>query len=482
MSQQLLHPVERALLLALRQREGQATVSELTDEFDQSQIMRTADWLEEKELITRQQETQEKVQLTNRGKDAYGDGVPERALLQRVQKQQVPVSQLSEREKIGLAQAAKQQLATVIEKQVQLTEKGKQYLNTSLPVEKGLRKVDEGKKVDTETYAYLQERGLVTEETHVTRTLLLSKKGQSIDLETATGTTQLSTNHIQNWEDYHFLPYDMTKPVETQYPGKKHPYLQFLRRVKQQLIAMGFKEMTSPLVELEFWNFDALFQPQGHPARELHDKFEIAKPGYGTMPKEKQSYVHQVKKAHEEGIGESCGWRYRWSQKKAKRLMIRSQNTAASARALAEDTHPKLFTINRVLRPDTIDKTHFIEFYQMEGIVRGPELTLQHLLGYLEHFGKEIAGADAVTFRPSYFPFTEPSVELFIHHPQLGWIEVGGAGIFRPEVTQAFDISDTVLAWGLGIDRLAMAQLNVEDIRSLVFPHDLAYLRDSQVI
>ena len=130
----------------------------------------------------------------------------------------------------------------------------------------------------------------------------------------------------------------------------------------------------------------------------------------------------------------------------------------------------------RCFRPDTVDATHACDFFQCEGIALGEEINFRTLLGLLKLFATEVAKAEEVKFVPAYFPFTEPSVEAHIRHPRLGWIELGGAGIFRPEVTYPLGVTAPVLAWGLGLDRMAMVALKINDIREL-FSRDLDALR-----
>jgi phenylalanyl-tRNA synthetase alpha chain len=136
----------------------------------------------------------------------------------------------------------------------------------------------------------------------------------------------------------------------------------------------------------------------------------------------------------------------------------------------------KYFAIARCYRPDVVDKTHLSEFNQVEGIVVDEGLTLRDLLGVLERFALDIAGADKVKFRPDYFPFTEPSVELVAYKKGYGWLEFGGSGIFRPEVTLPLGVKVPVLAWGLGVDRLFMMKAGIDDIRYL-FSQDLDWIR-----
>ena len=215
------------------------------------------------------------------------------------------------------------------------------------------------------------------------------------------------------------------------------------------------------------WNFDVLFQPQDHPAREIHDSYQIKNPRYGFL-KDKR-LVEKVKKTHEYGwITGSKGWGYRWDADIARRLVMRSQTTAVSARFLSKHKKPpiKMFCVSRVFRPDVLDAKHAMEFYHCEGIVVDENLTFKHLLGMLSEIVKAL-DIGKVEFKPGYFPFTEPSVEAFVYHPKIGWMEAAGEGLFRPEVTRPLGVKYPVLAWGIGVDRLAMVKLGVDDIREL---------------
>ncbi|MFH0834758.1 MAG: phenylalanine--tRNA ligase subunit alpha [Candidatus Micrarchaeota archaeon] len=280
-----------------------------------------------------------------------------------------------------------------------------------------------------------------------------------------------------SWEKAKFKEYDVrTMFSEETYIGTKQPYREFLNQIKLKLVGMGFKEDHGPLVELEFWNMDALFMAQDHPAREIHDVFVVEDPSRGEILD--KTLLKKVQQAHEKGLRGSKGWRYKWDPEVAARLVMRSQTTSVSARHLAKKIAPpvRMFCIGRVFRPDEIDWKHFIEFNQCEGIVADENMTFRELLGYLRDFAIEVFGAEDVRFAPGYFPFTEPSVELYAKIPGRGWAEVGGAGMFRPEMLEALGIGVPVLAWGLGIDRLAMIKLEAKDIRDL-FTHDLEKLR-----
>lgn len=259
--------------------------------------------------------------------------------------------------------------------------------------------------------------------------------------------------------------------------GKRHPYMSFLDFVRDKFLALGFEEMRGPLVENEFWNMDALFMPQFHSARDIHDVYYVKRPSHGVPAVE--PFASQVARTHEDGWRTgSRGWGYKFDPDRARRLVLRSQGTSLSARTMAGGPNipGKYFAIARCFRYEQVDATHLSDFYQIEGIVLGEEINFRHLLGLLKLFGEEVAHAEEVKFTPAYFPFTEPSVELHVNHTKLGWMELGGAGLFRPEVNLPLGVEVPVIAWGLGIDRMAMSALGISDIRHLFAP-DLDFMR-----
>ena len=306
----------------------------------------------------------------------------------------------------------------------------------------------------------IQERGAVTEEASaVTQEML--KQGA--------------------WRNVRFRAYNISLNPPRASIGRKHPYREFLDYVKYQFVSMGFEEMRGPLVENEFWDMDALFMPQFHPARNIHDVYFVKEP---SRCREIESpFGKQVAAAHKDGgkTG-SSGWRYAFDVERAKRLILRSQGTAVSARTMAAGPKVpgKYFSIARCFRYDSVDATHAPDFNQVEGIVLGSDINFKTLLGLLKLFGREVARAKEFQFRPAYFPFTEPSVELHVKHPDLGWMELGGAGIFRPEVTLPLGIDVPVIAWGLGLDRMAMIAMEIKDIRDL-FSRDLDFVRTKRI-
>lgn len=310
----------------------------------------------------------------------------------------------------------------------------------------------------------------------VSRTYLLTDLGIQIhsavlkEGKTLDEISQLTPEMLKDgsWEGKSFRRYNITLLPPRFISGRKHPYKEFLDNVKYKLVAMGFEEMRGGLVENEFWNMDALYMPQFHPARDIHDVYYVKEPA--SSKEIEEPYLSNVSKTHHSG-GEtgSRGWKYPFDIDKAKRLMLRSQGTAVSARTLAGKPRVpgKYFSIARCFRYEQVDATHAQDFFQIEGIVLGEDIHFRTLLGLLELFAVEVAKAREIEFLPAYFPFTEPSVELHVKHPKLGWMELGGAGIFRPEVTMPLGVHVPVIAWGLGLDRMAMVALDIHDIRNL---------------
>lgn len=278
------------------------------------------------------------------------------------------------------------------------------------------------------------------------------------------------------WKNARFRSYNIAIPPARSIPGRLNAYVSFLESVKDTLCSLGFEEFDGSLVETEFWNSDALFMPQFHAARDIHDVYYLKNPTHAQ--KIEEPFLSNVAAAHENGGNTgSRGWNYAFDKDFTRRLILRSQGTVLSAHQLANAKIPgKYFGIARCFRYDKVDATHLSDFYQTEGIVLGEDVNLKTLLGFLEMFAVEIAGASDVKYVPGYFPFTEPSIEVHIKHPVLGWFELGGSGIFRPEVTRAMGIDVPVLAWGIGIDRMALMALGLNDLREL-FSTDIEQTR-----
>mgnify|MGYP001593010580 CR=1 FL=1 len=279
------------------------------------------------------------------------------------------------------------------------------------------------------------------------------------------------------WKGKKFRRYEVSLPLSRISGGKRHFVNQAADYARTVWTQMGFKEMSGDLVVSSFWNFDALFTAQDHPVREMQDTFFLEKKE--ELPDKK--IVKSVKEAHETGVPGSTGWRYKWDEEEAKRLVLRTHTTVLSAQTLAklkqEELPAKFFAIGKCFRNETVDWSHGFEFNQTEGIVIDSKANFRHLLGYLKAFFAKM-GFEKIRFRPGYFPYTEPSVEIDCWHPEKkAWLELGGAGIFRPEVViPLLGKNIPVLAWGPGFDRMVMNYYNIKDLREL-YKNDINQLR-----
>jgi phenylalanyl-tRNA synthetase alpha chain len=289
--------------------------------------------------------------------------------------------------------------------------------------------------------------------------------------------TELTPEMIQNgtWKDKQFKSYNFAALGTPPSCGHLHPLLKVRTEIRQIFLEMGFSEMpTNNYIESSFWNFDALFQPQQHPARDAHDTFFLKDPQCSNnFPTD---YLERVKNVHENGGYGSIGYRYDWKLEEAQKNILRTHTTAVSARMLyklaqEKEFRPvKYFSIDRVFRNETLDATHLAEFHQIEGVIADYNLSLGDLIGVLYTFFNKM-GIDKLRFKPAYNPYTEPSMEVFSFHSGLKkWVEIGNSGVFRPEMLLPMGLPHnvSVIAWGLSLERPTMIKYGINNIRDLV--------------
>jgi phenylalanyl-tRNA synthetase alpha chain len=494
---------EHVTLSAMKSLQGKATVEQLAHKtgLSSASVMRAILGLKEKKLLVVHEKEQHLVRLTEEGKAYSKSGLPERHVVDALDRLggRAPLAEVVKA--VGLdRQLIPIALGWVQKKKwagLNSETKMLEMLGVTEGVdEKVLRLLSREEPVAVEGLAEeLQEavrtlkgRKLVEVEEKTERIVELTDEGREVskhEAKVSAEVTQLTPELITSggWRRVKLQGYDVKAAVAYAWPGKKHPYLQFIDEVSERLVNLGFREMRGNAVELSFFNFDALYMPQDHPAREIFGIYLVKSPKYGRLAAY-TPVLRRVKETHEDGWKTgSCGWGYKYSTRESKRLILRGHGTCLSARTLLSrdlEVPGRYFSMARCYRPEVSDKTHLNEFNQVEGIVIGENLTLRDLLGVLEKFALEIAGADEVKFKPDYFPFTEPSVELSAYKKGYGWIEFGGSGIFRPEVTQPLGIKAPVLAWGLGIDRLFMMKAGIDDIRQ-IFSQDLSWIRKKEM-
>ncbi|XP_021286842.1 phenylalanine--tRNA ligase alpha subunit, cytoplasmic isoform X1 [Herrania umbratica] len=302
--------------------------------------------------------------------------------------------------------------------------------------------------------------------------------------------TDLTRENLQrgDWKELEFKEYNFNAKGPPAEAGHLHPLLKVKQQLKNIFLQMGFEEMpTNNFVESSFWNFDALFQPQQHPARDSHDTFFMEAPS--TTRELPEDYVQLVKRVHESGGYGSRGYMYDWKREEANKNLLRTHTTAVSTRmlyALAKQPFaPKrYFSIDRVFRNESVDRTHLAEFHQIEGLVCDRGLTLGDLIGVLNDFFSRL-GMSKLRFKPAYNPYTEPSMEIFSYHEGLKkWVEIGNSGMFRPEMLlpMGFPEDVRVIAWGLSLERPTMILYGVDNIRDL-FGHkvDLSLIKRNPI-
>jgi phenylalanyl-tRNA synthetase alpha chain len=463
-------------LLKVLEKESKADALHIANLLDTTPeaVVQWAHLAQDKGLITVERLVTKEFVYTDEGKAYATKGLPETQLFRVI----LPGTTLTDLQKheafrIGFGQLRKKGLIKVDGTSVQKTpgasteadETSLKNPSASDPRTKEL--IKRGILQESETVRY------VITITH--QGLELAKKG--LDLREEIGT--LSREQILSgaWKTANLRKYDVTKLPKKAYPGKIHPYQRIIAEMREILLEMGFEELYGDIVQQSYWNFDALFQPQDHPAREMQDTFYLRE----TLPLPKG--YEKVKAMHESG-GEtsSTGWGGVWKEEKAEQCVLRTHTTSLSIQHLAKNKNPpvKAFCVGRVYRRETIDSTHLAEFEQLEGIVMDEGVTFGNLLGILREFYHRM-GFEGVRFKPSYYPYTEPSLDAEVYVEGIGWIEMGGAGIFREEVTSPFGINYPVLAWGLGVSRIAMLRLGLKDLRYL-HRSDVAFLRETPAL
>lgn len=409
--------------------------------------------------------------LTEEGARYAREGLPERQLMQ-VFGDRIPVSELTKHplSRVGIGQMRKKGWVAVRDGIVEKT-------GRDAPGEDELALRDPS--AGGAGAAFLLKRGLLTEHQKTSYLIRLTPEGESlagkgIDLGGEVGTLTREQITTGAWKDLALRRYSLGTLPRKVYPGKVHPYQRILDEMRQILLEMGFEEIYGGLAQSSFWNFDALFQPQDHPAREMQDTFFLGEkvplpPGFERV---RDMHLHG-------GTTSSAGWGGQWSAGKAEQCVLRTHTTSLSIRHLVLHPEPpvKVFCIGRVYRRESIDSTHLAEFEQLEGIVMDRDVTFRHLLGFLKEFYGRM-GFEGVRFRPGYFPYTEPSVEPEVFVDGLGWVEMGGAGVFREEVRAPWGVTHPVLAWGLGVSRVAMLRLGLSDLRQL-YRADIDMVRET---
>ncbi len=493
---------EKKVLLTLKKLNGKALPRDILKNGDFQQeveVMNASSWLQSKKLVTVEEHINTAYSLDKEGRQFLKKGLPEkRALIlisekkgkaslkelsETLEKNEIPVA-VGWLKRKGWAEIKKETTDTILE----ITDNGKKAVKTESDDEKILNQLDKTPNTEIDKNIIkplLSRKNVVKEKEIITSTIVLTENGKKVlqqGIKLTDEISQITSSIIKNkgWKNKAIRPYDIHAFAPAIYGGKAHPLVDLIRKIRQIFLEMGFEEIQGNFVESSFWNMDMLFIPQDHPAREMQDTLYCKSPS--KIKIEEKDLVEKIAKVHEDGGNtSSIGWGYKFSKAEGERALLRTHTTVNTIRYLYNNPKPpcKIFSIGRVFRKESIDTTHLPEFYQIEGIIHEEGTNFKQLIGVLKEFYRRI-GFEKIRFRPAYFPYTEPSMEVEVFWNNE-WMELGGSGVFRPEVTEPIGIKNPVLAWGLGLERLAMLKFELNDIREL-YISDLDWLHKKSLL
>lgn len=460
---QVFHPIEKTIINLLKS-ETNLTEQEIMERSNLSadQTRRGIEWLKLKGLADVIESEKLFVSLGKNGLAAKQGGIPERKLVRLITSGPVLLSELQKmlagETNAAIANAKKNDWITI-----QKSDSGSIVSLKQNPEQTGEEKIlamlAEGKtsleKIkDVESLEMLKRRpDFVVVESVKSRTVSLSDSAKSIDVDSG-----------------HSGAIDVEADVPHVFAARTHPLKDTINEIREVFVSLGFSEILGDFAQPSFWNFDALFTPQDHPAREMQDTFYIK-----DKVAERFATSNQIKRVSD---SHKRGWNYQWGLDAAKKMVLRTHTTCVTIKYLAEKKpdEARLFSLGRVFRNEKVSYKHLVEFNQVEGIVVGKNVSLRDLMGIQTEFYKKM-GLYKIKFWPTFFPYTEPSLQTMVYNERLGkWVELFGMGIFRPEVTKPFGITKPVLAWGGGIERIAMLKYGLDDVREF-YNNNLNWLR-----
>jgi len=427
------------------------------------QVRRGMEWLKLKGLAEVKEIEKITLKLGKNGLDAKNNGLPERKLVNNIEREPKSFDEVKNFLKSDFNAAianAKKNDWIQIEKGENSTKILLKGIALQSPEEKLIDFIGIDEKMlneieDTEALASLKKRpDFISQNITKLKTISLSEKAKNIDVDASTGAI------------------DVEAKVPQTHAARIHPLKETINEIREIFVSLGFSEVSGSLAQSSFWNFDALFTPQDHPAREMQDTFYIKDIKAGKFASSQQ--IRSVSRSHK------LGWGYDWNISEAQRMALRTHTTCVTIKHLADykPDEARIFSLGRVFRNEKVSYKHLAEFNQVEGVVIGNNVTLRDLMGLQEEFYRRI-GLTKIKFWPTFFPYTEPSLQSMVYNDRLGkWIELFGMGIFRPEVTKPLGISKPVLAWGGGIERIAMLKYGIDDVREF-YNNNLNWLRSA---
>jgi phenylalanyl-tRNA synthetase alpha chain len=482
-----LSPHERLILRSTAEKQS---VQELSDTTSLSEIavLRSGTYLEDEGLVTKDEEERTRYHITERGASYVESGLPEIQVYEALSSDGTTISDLQDIFDAAEVNASIGRLKK--HGAVQLEEENELRLipqddtfTASYTLQDALE--DAPHTEETEDVKTLVSRGLLHKETTTITRFERTEEGDQVldELAELSLVDNISSDILEQgtWKGKTFRSYRITGKSDTPRTGRKHFVKEAIDDVKDFWVSLGFKEMRGDHVQSAFWDLDALFVPQDHPARDLQDTFYLDIES--DLP---DDYVERVKAIHEDGGSlESDGWQEPYDESISQQTLLRTHTTVLSAQKFAEldrdDLPKKYFSVDKNYRNETIDWSHLMEFHQVEGIVVTENGSLSRLISYLDEFFGAM-GYDDVRLRPAYFPYTEPSAEVDAYNEEKDeWVEIGGAGVIRPEVTKPLlGFECPVLAWGTGLERLLTAYYDIHDLRKL-YDNDMNRLQSQKV-
>lgn len=448
------------------------------------EVSSAVSWLQKKSLVEIRKEVRASYSLSPEGQRFLENGLPEENAFKLAQdKGRIPVKEimkgLGTRDgRIAVAQLAKFGLKP---SGGEIEVKNASEITAEFSRRrKFLEDIGEDMPLDSELLSHFMKReDVLIEKKRNIRFILLTDAGRKLSsggVEAANSIGEITTEILRsgNWKGRPFRRYDLNAPVERTYAASLHPITFLINKVRRIFLDMGFTEMDGHYLEYAGWNMDALFIPQDHPAREMQDTFYVDTGK--KIPFEDEEVLDIFRKTHEEGIEDYTGWGYRWSQEKARELLLRTHTTVSTIRYLYHNPSPPqaAFSVEKVFRHESVDWKHLAELHQIEGTYYAKDANLSTLLWLMKEFYSRLGFKD-LKFLPSYYPYTEPSLDVVVNINGKE-MELGGSGVFRAEVTKPLGLDEPVVAWGLGLERLAMIYYGFEDIRD-IYQSDIDWLR-----
>ncbi|MHB1868289.1 MAG: phenylalanine--tRNA ligase subunit alpha [Nitrososphaerales archaeon] len=494
-----LHPIEKAILTTLTASgENKIGLEELASKSSLSidQARRGIEWLKAKELIRTEEKELTSFSLGEEGRIVANLGLPERKLANLVRNSggtidlSTAAKSLGAEFAIALGRSKKNDWVSVKDDRISLTSKAEEKEPEEIILERlasvpGIAQEDLARN-EIESLNDLRKRREGFVRIGLSKSIAVGLTVQGKSLATSVNPNEIDAitpNLLQSgeWKSKSLRPLDVTSPAPKLYGGRRHPMRMFMDEVRETFVSLGFEEIFGPMSQSALWNFDALFIPQEHSAREMQDTFYVS--GLRANLSDFKNQIKAIKNVHETGGNTgSTGWQYHWKEEEAARVVLRTHTTAVTISYLAKNKpeEARVFSVGRVFRNEKANYKHNPEFFQIEGVMVGEKVNLRNLIYVLSKFYAKL-GFNEIKFWPTYFPYTEPSLQtmVFIKETQR-WMELGGMGIFRPEVTLPLGVKNPVLAWGLSLDRLVMLRYGASDIRQL-FGANLDWLRNLQV-